>query len=487
MIEIPDNLNDYTNLCDPPIKRIHDCIHGTISLSKFAVRIIDSKIFQRLRDLSQLGTCKFVFPNANHTRFEHSIGTYHIASRLLEKLPQKINKSLDTYLSTIPELQRYYKEMYDGQLHLLDLYVCELIKIAALCHDLGHGPYSHVFDDVFLVDLKKEHNYCASHEERSCVLLEMIIKNDDILKNIVKDDEIQFIKSLINPSESQKGFIYEIVANKKTNLDVDKFDYLQRDIYALNFIAKIDISTMVDQIKIVDNHEVFSDDINHLYSFTYPDPGKAVDDITNLFRTRHRLHLQVYRHKAVISAQLMIVEIFKLLDDILGLSESINDMNKFCKMTEGYILNSVKFIEDHLEILNPEQLIRFNKAIELINNLETRNLYSIVYHFVSSDKINIEQYLNEFDDKSEIIYYQNKIGYVSGNKPNPLDSIHVYNTKNSTMSSKIMSHKKNKQDMSLLLSDSYQEYVTTIYYKNKFNKQRIAELYDYFYNIFKNT
>ena len=91
------------------------------------------------------------------------------------------------------------------------------------------------------------------------------------------------------------------------------------------------------------------------------------------------------------------------------------------------------------------------------------------------------------EDKDNIIYYQNKIGYVSGNKPNPLDSIYVYSTKNVNKSSKITSHKKNKQDMSLLLSECYQEYVITVYYKDKTNKQRIAELNEYFYGIFHNT
>lgn len=474
-------------LCDPPAKKIHDCIHGNICLSEFAVRIIDSKIFQRLRDLGQLGTCKFVFPNANHTRFEHSIGTYHIASKLLEKLPQQHSPTIDSYLSSIPELKEYYDNTYDGNVHLLDLWVCELIKISALTHDLGHGPFSHVFDDHFLSSLNKQNDPCATHEERSGVLLEMIIKNDIKLKNIVTKNEILFMKSLINPEKHHKGFIYEIVSNSKTSLDVDKFDYLQRDIYALDFKAKIDVSTMVDQVKIVDNYNVFSSDEDHLYSFTYPDPGQAIDDITNLFRTRHRLHLQVYRHKAVISVQLMIIEIFKLLDDILGLSDSIKDMNKFCNMTEGYILNSVKFIENHKEILTPDQLERFDKANQIISDLETRKLYSMIYHFISKEQVDITQHINNLEDNENVIYYQNKIGYVSGNKPNPLDSICVYGTKNVNKSSKITSHKKNRQDMSLLLPDCYQEYVTTIYYKDKTNKQRISELYDYFSGKFCNT
>jgi HD superfamily phosphohydrolase len=459
----------YNLLCDPPLKKIYDCIHGFIYLSKFATIMIDNKFFQRLRDLSQLGTCKYVYPNAIHTRFEHSIGTYHIASKLLEKLPQQWNNSIDNYMAKIPELQRYYLEVYDGQIHPLDLYVTELIKIAGLCHDIGHGPFSHVFDDIFLPQIGKDESFCATHEERSGVLLKLIIKNNEVLNNVIHDNEIEFMKNIINPKKEHTGFIYQIVSNSTTGLDVDKFDYLQRDIHALNFQAKVDPATLVEQVKIIDNN------------FVYPE--QAVNDITNLFSVRHRLHLQVYRHKAVIAAQFMTVEIFMLLDDILGLSESIHDMNKFCKMTEGYIFNSVKFIEDHQEVLTEMQKVNFSKAKKLLDDLESRNMYAMVYHFISKDKVDITKYIDDLPDKDDILCYQNKVGFVSGNKPNPLDSIFVYKTKN-MVPSKITAHKKHKEDITLLLSQLYQEHVITVYYKNKSNKQRIKELYNYFYDIF---
>lgn len=463
-------LERYISLCDPPIKKIHDSIHGYIYLSEFATRIIDNKYFQRLRDLSQLGTCKYVYPNANHTRFEHSIGTYHIANKLLGGLPLQINQQIDNYLGSIPELKKYYKQIYDDQVHPLDLYVCELIKIAALCHDLGHGPFSHVFDDVFIPRVGKKTSFCASHEERSGVILKLIINNDKILKDLINDDEIQFMINLINPKKEHTGFLYQIVSNNETSLDVDKFDYLQRDIYMLNFQAKIDVDTLVEQVKIIDNN------------FVYPE--QATNDIINLFTTRHRLHIQVYCHKATISTQLMIVEIFCLLDDILGLSESINDMNDFCKLTEGYILNSIKLLENKKEWLTETQLQNYIKAHELIDKLEMRNLYSMIYHFVSKDKINPSKYFEHFDDKNNILFFQNKVGFVSGNKPNPLDSIFVYKTKDSSVSTKLIAHKKNKEEITLLMPNIYQEYIITIYYNDKYNKKRIEELQKYCYDIF---
>lgn len=462
----------YNNICYE-VKQIHDVIHGYVYLTEFAIRIVDTKIFQRLRDLCQLGTCKYVFPNATHTRFEHSVGTYHIATKLLDTVVKTTDpENVDRYLSEIPELKRYYLEIYDNKVHVLDLYVCELIKISALCHDLGHGPFSHVFDDTFIPAVGKDKAFCRSHEERSEILLELIIKQDKFLSRIIHDDEIQFMKNLINPKKEHTGFIYQIVSNNLTSLDVDKFDYLQRDIYSLGFEAKVDCGIYVQQVRIVNNN------------FTYPE--QAIKCIRNLFETRHELHVSVYRHKAVISTQLMIVEIFMLLDDILKISDSINDMDKFCKMTESYILNSVKVLEDHKEILTEQQQENLNKAIKLLNDIANRNLYFAVYHYVSGAKVDIpklEQDISNFNDKDNIIFFQSKIGYVSGDKPNPIDIVPFYKTKDIKNKMRLTPYPKNRYDDTTIIPLSYQEYVLTIYYKDKNNKNRISELHDYFESL----
>ena len=461
----------YVDLCDPPIKKIYDCVHGFIYLSKFATMIIDNKYFQRLRDLKQLGTCVYVYPNANHSRFEHSLGTYHVASKLLEKLPNQVDKNVDEYLGSINELKKYYKKMYNDEFHPLDLYVCELIKIAALCHDLGHGPFSHVFDDVFLPRVGMDKQINSTHEERSGLILRKIINDNQLLNSIVDENEIQFMINLINPQNNHTGFIYQIVSNNLTSLDVDKFDYLQRDIYSLNFNAKISAHTMVEQVKIIDNN------------FVYPE--QSANDIIDLFTTRHRLHTQVYCHKVTISTQIIMVEIFMLLDKILGLSSSINDVDKFCNMTEGYILNSIKILETKKELLNSSEQEKLTKAKNLLDNLESRQLYPMIYHFVSKKKVNLDEYFKDFDDKDNILVFQNKVGFVSGNKPNPLDSIYLYKTKNVNKSNKLTWYKKNKEEISLIIPNLYQEYIIIIYYKVKSNVERINELQKYCHDMFQ--
>jgi|SaaInlStandDraft_4_1057021.scaffolds.fasta_scaffold02926_3 HD superfamily phosphohydrolase len=458
----------HNSICDRPVRKIFDSVHEYIYLTKFASIIIDNKRFHRLRNLNQLGTCKYVYPNATHSRFEHSLGTYHLAGKILQTLPaQSANKQIDSYLSSIPELKHYYLEVYNNEVHPLDMYVCELIKIAALCHDLGHGPFSHVFDDVFMLTSQYKHHQSATHEHRSGILLRMIINENEQLKNIVHENEIQFMINLINPSSEHQGFIYQIVSNCQTSLDVDKFDYLQRDIYTLNFPAKINLGTLIEQVRIIDNN------------FTYPE--QAINDILNLFSTRHKLHLLVYNHKVVLSTQLMIVKIFKYMDKILNISKSITDMDIFCNMTDGYILNSVNFIYNNmLSTYGPEDAENIVNAYNVLNALETRTLYSLIYNSTSTSKLDVDKYIDMLYDKDDIICVQNKIGFVSGNKPNPLDSIYLYTTKNITKSTKLTLDKQYKNDITMLTPQLYQEHLTLIYYEHKHNTSRIKELRDFF-------
>ena len=138
----------------PDFKTIFDTIHGYIKLSNLACDIIDTVEFQRLKDLHQLGTCYFVFPSATHTRFEHSLGVYHLAGRLVDCIAKRTPLTdMHKYLSDIPELKDYL-QLKQIPPYQLDDYIRECIKIAGLIHDLGHGVFSHLFDyllDQFLL------------------------------------------------------------------------------------------------------------------------------------------------------------------------------------------------------------------------------------------------------------------------------------------------------------------------------------------------
>ncbi|XP_048244692.1 deoxynucleoside triphosphate triphosphohydrolase SAMHD1-like [Haliotis rufescens] len=150
---------------DSSSKIFKDPVHGTITVTGLCVKIIDTPQFQRLRYLKQLGGDYFVYPGAAHNRFEHSIGTYYLAGTFARILQQE------------------YPELEDDEI--------KCIEIAGLCHDLGHGPFSHVFDNFFI-------------------------------PRVVP------------------GSKWKIVNNAQTGIDVDKWDYFARDCHMMGIKNNFD-------------------------------------------------------------------------------------------------------------------------------------------------------------------------------------------------------------------------------------------------------
>ncbi len=121
---------------------IRDPIHGFIELDEWEWEIINQPAFQRLRRIRQLALADMVYPGATHSRFEHSLGMMHVATRLFEAIRQGNEDLLKSELN--------YKEEGFGR-------QCKLVRLAALLHDIGHGPFSHAVKDT-------SHESCHRYE-----------------------------------------------------------------------------------------------------------------------------------------------------------------------------------------------------------------------------------------------------------------------------------------------------------------------------------
>jgi HD superfamily phosphohydrolase len=198
------------NKIEQTTKIFNDPIYCNIELSSITLQFIDTPQFQRLRDIKQLGFLSYIFPSAVHTRFEHSIGTGYLATELIKEFKNKQ-----------PELYITNRDI-------------GIINIAATCHDLAHSIGGHLFDSEFIPMVTKNYNY--SHEEMSNNMIDYLI--DDNYIDINKND-INLIKNIILGSKTNttkldsRDFMYEIVANGKNSIDVDKMDYLSRDMHYL--------------------------------------------------------------------------------------------------------------------------------------------------------------------------------------------------------------------------------------------------------------
>lgn len=452
-------------------KQIYDNIHGPIPISNYACRIIDTIEFERLRYLRQLGTCYYVFPSATHTRFEHSVGTYYVTSWILDSIRNNSSEiHINSCVSAIDELKHYFNRTYGNAIHYkLDDYVCELIKIAGLCHDLGHGPFSHLFDDVFIpiMSYGKEYHPYHHHENRSCAIIEMIIKKDPELSKIITDPEIQFIKNLINPQKNHIGFIYQIISNNLNGIDVDKFDYLTRDAINLGLKFGFDYTRLLNDAKVIDNIICY--------------PEQMYNEVSAIFDIRYKLHKQVYTHKVVISSQYMINDMMLIMEPIIHLYECITDMNKFYKLTDNYVIEAMKFFEHFKNNLLDEQGSKLiDTAFKTWVDLNERRMYKFIGSIVSKvDKdisINSICNIDESVNPDDIILHKSKIGFVSGSKANPFDELYFYNNKNPNKCIKVQ-----KEKVTFLISDTYQEYIYMFFVKDSQNVVLIEKIKNIFH------
>jgi len=347
-------------------KVIFDVIHGFIEVDDITLSIIDTPEFQRLRNIKQLGVVHYVFPSANHTRFEHSLGVYYLAGELISNL--KKNQ---------PELEIKEKDIF-------------LVKIAGLCHDLGHGPFSHLLDTILECNNK---NKFVIHERRSILILEHIVNKYNI--NLDKED-INFIGDLINPYDldfskidKNKHFLYEIVSNRRNGIDVDKFDYLKRDTFYLGLSFSLDCSRIIKYVRVIDGKLSYLD--------------KTYYHILEMYEIRNKLHRQIYKHKTIIGIELSIKDI---ITNYINLGNFLEDPEIFCQYDDHNIFINNIFINN--------DKINNNKINILLNKINRREIYKLELE-TTNELLNYN-----FDNKVLKIF---DFGY----KESPFKDIYFYN------------------------------------------------------------
>jgi len=247
--------------------RIRDPIHGFIELRPAERDAIDCRCFQRLREIRQLAMTHLVYPGAVHTRFEHSLGVCHIAGRLLEELDASEDDTT-------------------------------IVRAAALLHDIGHGPFSHVSEAV----LDARNGLRGVHEAISVA----IIRTDDELHTALGEEVCHRAASLIEHSGDFNGrsFLRDIVSGPS---DADKLDYLLRDSY----FAGVDYGNY-DLGRLIDTAAVIEDGPQSFLGFR----EGGLWAVEGLLLARHHMHRQVYGHKTRVATDIMVQRALTLgIDD----------------------------------------------------------------------------------------------------------------------------------------------------------------------------
>ncbi len=306
-----------------PFLDIVDPIHNFIRVYETELRIIDSPIFQRLRRIRQLSGAHLTYPSAQHSRFEHSLGVMHIAGQAANALKEK---------------------------GLLNLDQIQNIRLAALLHDVGHGPFSHLFEEV-LQEKRK-----ISHEEMG---KEIILKSEigDTLSKSGFDKK--FITKLAF-GDAKYRFVNEIVSG---SLSADMMDYLQRDGYFTGAEhAKIDHQRIIQSLDVYKSRLAL--DRSALYSFE------------SMVLSRYQMFKAVYFHKTVRSAEVMMLESIRLADNQLNFT-SLN-LDEYVKLTDEFVVAQI------LSLPTPTNDLK--RAKRFAEDYQNRRLLKCVYEQLTNKK-----------------------------------------------------------------------------------------------------
>ena len=264
---------------------ITDPIHRYIRFSQVEKQLIDCPAFQRLRRIRQLAGAHLVYPSAQHSRFEHSLGAMHIAGLAGEALLRK------------------------GYIH--DIERIQDLRLAALLHDIGHGPFSHLFEELL------EFRCNTTHEElgKKITMQSEIV---DILERYgCSADQICGLSF----GHSKVNFMNEIISG---GLSADIMDYLPRDgLFTGAEYAKIDYHRLVSSLEVSKNRLAIN--------------KSALNSLESMLISRYEMFKAVYFHKTVRAAEVMLLRSMLSADEPLGLTDT--SLSNYLRLTDEAMLD----------------------------------------------------------------------------------------------------------------------------------------------------
>lgn len=310
------------------VKVMRDPIHGYIHVSYEIIwAIINHPIFQRLRRIKQMGSSYIVYHTAEHTRFAHSLGVYEIVQRMCYE-----NKYINAAIDEKDKI---------------------IVMLAALLHDIGHGPFSHAFESVFPF----------SHEEYSVKIIEnssLATLLDSYSENLSKE-----VANII-AHKSNKTLLVSMISSQ---LDADRMDYLLRDAYFTGTkYGEYDLERVLRTLRVKDGKLVVKESGMHT--------------IEDYIMARYHMYWQVYYHPVARSFEAILHKIFTRMKDLYEKDKhALDDVEIFKPLLENNLTLEDHFLLDEYAcVYGFERLINHQDKIisDLCRRLRDRDLFEYV-------------------------------------------------------------------------------------------------------------
>ena len=278
-------------------KFIRDPIHDIIRIEdQFIIELLDTAAMQRLRRIRQLGLAWLVYPGAEHSRFTHSLGVYHLAGRAMDQL-NRVNGS----------------DLFDDGKR-------EAVLAAALLHDVGHGPFSHIFENV----AKKMPGSNEAHHENWTL---KIIRDDEAINEILRgvSEEIPDYVHQILGRTYKPHYVTALISSQ---LDVDRFDYLLRDSHMTGVqYGTFDLEWMLRTLAV--------ESVEKGVETVIIDGRRGLSSLESHLVGRHYMYKHVYYHKTIRAAEQMLHKVIERAAYLRRKDEDIRSNAAFDKMARG--------------------------------------------------------------------------------------------------------------------------------------------------------
>lgn len=393
-------------------KIIRDSVHGDIFVENKYLDIINTNAFQRLHRIKQLATANMVFPEAVHTRFAHSLGTFWIMKQIVKH-----------FCGIFDELNIKYTE-----------HDIEVILVSALLHDIGHGPLSHAFEKV-------EAKNPISHETWTIKIINQDEELGEVLRGFgasFKSEVISFLEN--NKLEKELTLRNVLVELISSNIDADRFDYLLRDSYNTGEkFGIIDLQKLISSMVLTEYNgearvaiqnnalpvvEQYAIGRYNMYAQVYNSPRKLMTE--KLFGMICRRIVSDTDHLTINSPDIKIVSELKNLNlyRIIKATEKIS-VNDYMKLDDYSILKDISIAVELLQAIDPVLSAMYNSFLNrkgyerkniLNNSCENYNKFDEVLRNkfeecgIDCAKIVISESFEAYDyssKKKEILFINN--------------------------------------------------------------------------------
>ena len=246
-------------------KIINDPVFGFIKIPRgLLYGIVEHPLFQRLNRINQLGLASVVYPGARHTRFQHSLGAFHLMTEAVRSLQEKGHFIFDSE--------------------------AEAVQAAILMHDIGHGPFSHVLENTLI--------HGISHEEISLMMMEQI--NHDM------NGQLNLAISILK-GEYPKNLLHQLISSQ---LDMDRLDYLRRDSFYTGVTeGNIGSARIIKMLNVVDDSLVVDQ--------------KGIYSLENYLTTRRLMYWQVYLHRTCVAYEKVLVNMLIRAKDLIRMGQDV--------------------------------------------------------------------------------------------------------------------------------------------------------------------